>query len=153
MNEKIIAMGIIAMFLLIGLTSLSAVGIDAEAVTSENNLLSSPTLPSYAFGELPEFIVEELNKEDNEETENVESKDTTIVIREFLIGRIDELNEEENEVSFMAKNVRGIGYMRNGKSGYFWYHHYKKMTLTYTGLEFRGILGPRIIFGVFSVRI
>lgn len=70
--------------------------------------------------------------------------------REFVRGRIDDLSEEGNTISFFAKGVRSIGFISDGSSVFFWCHRYWQLSMSYTGFNFRGILRPRFICGVFS---
>ncbi len=70
--------------------------------------------------------------------------------REFVRGRIDDPSEEGDTISFFAKSVRGIGFISDGSSVFFWRNRYWQMSMSYTGFNFRGILRPRFICGVFS---
>jgi len=92
-------------------------------------------------------------KEDEEIKEikrvaNPSNKGSTF--REFVRGRIDDLYVEEGYVYFHAKAVRSIGFMSDGSSVFLWRNCYFKLSISYTGFNFRGIMRPRFICGVFS---
>lgn len=73
-----------------------------------------------------------------------------LTFREFVRGRIDDLYVEGDFVYFYAKAVRSIGFVSDGSSVLFWRHYYRQLSISYTGMNFRGIMRPYFICGVFS---
>jgi hypothetical protein len=70
--------------------------------------------------------------------------------KEFVRGRISDLYVVGDFVSFYAKAVRGIGYISDGSSVFLFRHWYWKVSISYTGMNFRGILRQHFICGIFS---
>ena len=70
--------------------------------------------------------------------------------KQFIRGRIDDLYVDGEYVYFFAKAVRTINFMSDGSSVILTRNWYWKVNCEYFGLNFRGIMRPGFIFGVFS---
>ena len=152
MKRKII--GIFVCMLLIG----TVLPVSSSIIKNEQINLTKPNKISnlnnknqdfkkYYF---PDFPVMHVPMSFLEPDKIANSNSKGLVFRELVRGIIKDLNVEGNTISFFAIRLRGIGFVSSGGSGFFWYHRYRKMSMSYTGLEFHGILRPRIIWGIFS---
>ena len=93
----------------------------------------------------------DMDSEETSEIQRITNNSTYgLTFKQFIRGRIDNLYVAGGFVYFFANAVRTINFMSDGSSVILTRNWYWKVHCEYSGMNFRGIMRPGFIFGVFS---